>query len=248
MQAFKRIKAPYTYWIFKKMDFRGACVCVRVYASLCGCNYVWFGCVCVACMSAMCVCPMCISMVCVFSMIVCSVCVCVLGACLGVLYVSGVSVCKFSVFAVWVVCVCLQDVCVCLWDMYVGGVSSVCVHTWCICKWVLCVCGEGVSSGCVCEAHVCICQAVKVLCVGLWVVQVLCVCLQGVHTPTRSGGSKIRRWINTWTQVWRKPGLGSCSLWRDESTPLFQVSLCVKKKKSPAVPGSCEDYHRWWTT
>lgn len=202
MQAFKRMKAPYTYWIFLKNGFqRSLCVCVWVYASLCGCNHVWFGCVCVACMSAMCESYVYICGVCVFYDCVQCVRVCVLGACLGALYVSGASVCKFSVFAVWVVCVCPQDVCVCLWDMYVGGVSSMCVDAWCICKWVLCVCGEGVSSGCVCEAHVCICQAVNVLCVGL----------QGVHTPTRSGGSKIRRWINTWTQVWRKPGLGSCS-------------------------------------
>lgn len=70
--------------------------------------------------------------VCEFSMIVCNVCMCV--SWVYVWEFCMFLVCKFSVFAVRVVCVCLQDVCVCLWDVYVGGVSSVCVHAWCICK------------------------------------------------------------------------------------------------------------------
>ena len=73
-----------------------------------------------------------------------------------------------------VVCVYLQGVFVCLSGMSVGCVSSVCtcvvyLHVSSVCLLVR----GGVSAGCVYETCLCICQ----------VVQVLCVCLQGVQVP-----------------------------------------------------------------
>lgn len=70
---------------------------------------------------------------------------------------------------------CASVGCVCV---FVGHVCGVCEFCVCMCGVSACefcvsLGGGGVSAGCVYETCMCICQ----------VVQVLCVCLQGVQVP-----------------------------------------------------------------
>lgn len=70
-------------------------------------------------------------------------CVCVLGACTGVLYVSRVSVCKFSMFAVSGMCVS------------VGCVRLPVGHVCGMCEFCVCMCGVSASEFCMSVVRVC---------------------------------------------------------------------------------------------
>lgn len=94
----------------------------------------------------------CVYLWCVWVVYDCVQCVrvCVLGVCLGVLFL----VCKFSVCGVSGMCVSAG--CVCLPVGHVCGGCEFCVCMHGVSARVLCMCGEGMSSGCVCERPMCV--------------------------------------------------------------------------------------------